>query len=136
MDRRAAIIREVPSSAAAHLDRERRQAERLRADLAAELAGIIEAQVADPPDDEHDVEGSSVGFERARVTALLEATETHVRELSAAARRLDDGNYGRCEACGGSIGDERLLALPSTRRCVRCVRRAAGGAPRISGRSS
>lgn len=97
------------------------QAERLRADLAEELAGIIEVQEADPPDDEHDVEGSSVGFERARVTALLATVDLRLAELSAAAGRLDAGDYGRCEACGNDIGDERLVALPSARRCVRCA---------------
>ena len=111
----------MDTSAADRLGKERRQAARLRIDLADELAGIIEVQAADPPDDEHDVEGSSVGFERARVTAMLAATDRRVAELSSAADRLDAGDYGRCEACGEAVGDERLAALPSTRRCVVCA---------------
>jgi RNA polymerase-binding transcription factor DksA len=33
-------------------------------------------------------------------------------------RRLDDGTYGSCQACGGDIGDERLEAVPATRFCI------------------
>ncbi|HWD53326.1 MAG TPA: hypothetical protein VG412_13070, partial [Acidimicrobiales bacterium] len=39
---------------------------RLRADLEAELEAIGES-TASVPDDEHDPEGSTVGYERARV---------------------------------------------------------------------
>lgn len=102
-------------------------AERLVDDLRAELDGIITAQEADPPDDEHDVEGSSVGFERARVTALLATAEANLAELRAADIRLLAGEYGRCEVCGSEIGVERLAAVPTTRRCLTCA------APKVRG---
>jgi RNA polymerase-binding transcription factor DksA len=100
-------------------------ARRRRLDLRDELDGIIAAQEADPPDDEHDVEGASVGFERARVTALLAAADASVAELEAALARWADGEGAPivCESCGGSIGDERLEALPATRLCVSCAAR-------------
>lgn len=94
------------------------------ADLRTELAGIIEAQEADPPDDEHDVEGSSVGFERARVAALLGRAEARLAALDDAAARFAAGEgYGRCEGCGTAIAPERLDALPATRQCIDCARR-------------
>jgi RNA polymerase-binding transcription factor DksA len=98
-------------------------ARRRSLDLRDELDGIIAAQEADPPDDEHDVEGASVGFERARVTALLAAADASVAELEAALARWADGEGAPivCESCGGSIGDERLEALPATRLCVSCA---------------
>ena len=100
----------------------RRVAQRLVVDLRAELDGIIAVQEADPPDDEHDVEGASVGFERARVTALLSAAERRSAELEEAVRRRDAGEpVGRCSSCGADIGDERLAAVPSARHCVRCA---------------
>jgi RNA polymerase-binding transcription factor DksA len=102
-------------------------AERLVIDLRTELDGIIAVQAADPPDDEHDVEGASVGFERARVTALLVSAEAHLTELQAADERLARGDYGRCEVCGAEIGADRLAAVPTTRRCVTCA------APRVQG---
>jgi RNA polymerase-binding transcription factor DksA len=90
--------------------------------LTAELAGIIDAAAADPPDDEHDVEGASVGFERARVSALLNAERRRLGELDQAAARLDRGEYGMCEGCGRPIPPERLEALPAATRCVDCAR--------------
>jgi RNA polymerase-binding transcription factor DksA len=99
----------------------RHEAAQLVADLSEELAGIIGAQEADPPDDEHDVEGSSVGFERARITALLEHARARLDELDAAGERVDQGTFGSCETCGAPIGDDRLAALPDARRCVSCA---------------
>ena len=32
--------------------------------------------------------------------------------------RLDRGTYGRCEACGAEIPDDRLLAVPAARFCL------------------
>jgi RNA polymerase-binding transcription factor DksA len=96
-------------------------AQRMVDDLRAELAGIIAEQEAKPPDDEHDVEGSSVGYERARVMALLADAEARLAEVDAAVERVGSPGYGRCEACGGPIGDDRLRALPTTRRCLSCA---------------
>lgn len=81
-------------------------------------------QAADPPDDEHDVEGASVGFERARVTALLASARARLAALDSAGKRVADGTFGRCQACGGPIGDERLAAVPDATRCVDCERPA------------
>jgi DnaK suppressor protein len=89
------------------------------ADLRHELTAIAESTAASP-DDEHDAEGATVGFERARVTALLAEAERALDEIERALARLDAGDYGWCEVCGDPIGDERLQALPTTTRCVRC----------------
>ena len=103
------------------IERARAEATRRLDDLTAELDGIIASQQADPPDDEHDVEGASVGFERARVTALKAAAEAALAAIDDAATRRDEGTYGRCEACGGPIGAERLEALPEVTTCVACA---------------
>ena len=111
------------------LEAERAALQRLVDDLRAELAGIVADQEANPPDDEHDVEGSSVGYERARVSALLADAERRLGELVVAARRVATGTYGSCEACGAPIGSERLAALPATRRCLPCAAAAASRNP-------
>jgi len=112
--------------------REQVAARRQVADLRDELEAILVEQEANPPDDEHDVEGSSVAYERARVTALLAHAEGWLADLIAAAERIGSGSYGVCAVCGGPIGDERLAALPSALRCVGCaagpgVRRPGAG---------
>jgi RNA polymerase-binding transcription factor DksA len=48
-----------------------------------------------------------------------ELRELH--EIEAALIRIDNNNFGQCEACGGRIGRQRLRALPETRYCVRCA---------------
>lgn len=107
-------------SDAARLNAERERAEALLADLRRELASIAES-TAEVPDDEHDAEGSTVAYERARVQALLAQTERVAADLAAAADRLAQGTYSRCEVCGRDIPAERLAALPATRRCVTCA---------------
>jgi DnaK suppressor protein len=98
----------------------------LAQDLSEELAGIVVAAAGNVPDDEHDVEGSSIGFERARVTALLQATEQRRLAVEAALARLSDGVDARCASCGRPIDAERLAALPGVTTCVTCTNLGAG----------
>ena len=54
----------------------------------------------------------------------LAAPEDDTRErdrLRESLGRVGDDDYGVCEVCRCFIGTERLLALPSTKRCVRCA---------------
>jgi DnaK suppressor protein len=97
------------------------QARAEAATLEADLRGLFEASVASNADDEHDPEGQTIAYERAQLTAVLEATRRHVTELEDAVQRLDAGAYGVCEICGNPIPPERLEARPTARRCVRCA---------------
>ena len=98
-----------------------RQARRLVADLEAEAAAIAES-TAEGPDDEHDVEGSSIGFERLRVAALLGMAEASLRATEEALARQRAGQYGRCLSCHEPIGRDRLDALPTAELCIDCAR--------------
>jgi RNA polymerase-binding transcription factor DksA len=91
------------------------------ADLTAERDSIIAAAIDANLDDEHDPDGSTVAFERARVAALLAAATARRAELEQAARRVADGTYGVCERCGRPIGAERAAALPATTTCITCA---------------
>lgn len=90
--------------------------------LRGELASVIEGSRLTTDDDEHDPEGSTIAFERAKIAALITDTESEIREIGAALSRLTAGTYGFCERCGGEIPAIRLEALPAARRCVQCVR--------------
>ncbi len=50
------------------------------------------------------------------------STRAHARAHAAmeAARRIAEGTYGICQACGESIPPQRLLAVPLTRFCLPC----------------
>jgi DnaK suppressor protein len=98
---------------------------RARSDLA-DLTGEFES-LADPTvvalDDEHDSEGSTIGFERARVAALVARARRRVGDLEGALARVEAGTYRTCVRCGADIGSERLDALPSTDVCRGCAGR-------------
>lgn len=51
---------------------------------------------------------------------VTEAT-ADVEAAAGAVARLEAGDYGRCEQCGGAIGVERLEALPDTTTCRDCT---------------
>jgi RNA polymerase-binding transcription factor DksA len=42
-------------------------------------------------------------------------------EVEAALSRLDDGTYGTCAACGGTIDDLWLARSPTARTCEACT---------------
>lgn len=118
-----------PTAAAERIGRERDETTRMVAALAAELDEIIESVSLSNNDDEHDPDGATNGYERAKATALLRAAEERLVDLDLAAERVRLGTYGRCDACGGDIGAERLEALPTTTRCVACAARLAPVSP-------
>lgn len=41
-------------------------------------------------------------------------------KIQEAIKRLDDGVFGICEACGGPISEKRLIARPVTTQCIDC----------------
>jgi DnaK suppressor protein len=98
--------------------------ERLAA-LERDHAGIVDAAGSANADDEHDPEGATMAFEREHVAALLDQTREHLSQVDAALRRLNDGDYGRCERCGEPIAAGRLEARPTATTCIKCASLAA-----------
>jgi len=96
-------------------------AEALARSLRRELDDIVASAQLANNDDEHDPDGTTVAYERAKTSALVEQAEGNLAEIDAALERLDRGDYGRCETCGTGIGAARLEALPMTRRCITCA---------------
>ena len=90
-------------------------------DLRQSFAGIVDAAELTSTDDEHDPEGATIAYERAQVFALLRRAEKDLASLDLALELVENGTAQICEACGGPIALERLLALPTTRLCIRCA---------------
>ena len=84
---------------------------------------IVQSAKDGATDDEHDVEGATIAFERAQAMALLEETRSQVAVLDEALGRVDAGTYGTCESCGQPIAAERLAARPAATRCITCASR-------------
>lgn len=54
---------------------------------------------------------------------LSERERRELAEVEAALARIAAGAFGRCEACGGAIGKNRLRAVPEARLCIGCASR-------------
>ncbi|MFB4310619.1 TraR/DksA family transcriptional regulator [Actinomadura sp. GTD37] len=93
----------------------------LIASLSRDWHGVVDASAQTGVDDEHDPEGATIAFERARIEASLSRARAHLADIDDALRRLGDGAYGVCERCGGPVGAERLAARPAARTCLACA---------------
>jgi RNA polymerase-binding transcription factor DksA len=67
---------------------------------------------------QHPADAASDAFEREKEFTLLEQVDADLAAVDRALERLSSGAYGRCDACGDAIGDERLAAVPAARFCV------------------
>ena len=104
-----------------HLHAERNRLRQLRATLDGE-------HLDDEPEedasgelshaDQHLADAASDAFEREKEFALLDQVDADLAAVDRALERLSAGTYGRCDACGGPIGDERLAVVPAARFCV------------------
>lgn len=54
---------------------------------------------------------------------LVDRNSRLVAEVRSALTRIDEGSYGLCESCDGSIASKRLDAVPWARLCVSCQAR-------------
>ena len=68
--------------------------------------------------DQHQADTGTEVFNRERDLSILEGVEAELADVEHALRRLDEGTFGSCEACGQPIEDARLEAMPATRFCL------------------
>jgi RNA polymerase-binding transcription factor DksA len=84
---------------------------------------------------QHQADIGTETFDRERDVSILEQIEAELADVELALRRLDEGTYGTCEACGRLIGDSRLEAKPEARLCLDDQTRAELEVRRPSGPS-
>lgn len=68
--------------------------------------------------DQHPADAASDAFEREKEFSILDQVQAELDDVERALKRLDEGQYGSCQACGSDIGDERLAAVPAARFCI------------------
>ena len=81
-----------------------------------------------------ELDQTSVGrvsrMDAMQVQALAVATDRRRHEemqrVEAAIKRIDEGEYGACIACGGEIAAKRLAVDPTAATCIRCASGASG----------
>jgi len=71
--------------------------------------------------DENFADSGQVTAERGEVEALVASLLEALDDVDHALGKLDRGEYGRCESCGGPIADARLEAMPTARTCIACA---------------
>jgi RNA polymerase-binding transcription factor DksA len=83
---------------------------------------LVDAADLEPPDDEHDPDGTTA-YERAQIGSLERASRIRSDQVASALAALEAGEYGSCERCGRPIGFARLAAVLGTQGCVACAAR-------------
>lgn len=69
----------------------------------------------------HMAELGSDNFEQEFTLSLLATEEDTLGMIEKALDRIENGIFGMCEECKGSIPKARLNALPHTPFCIKCA---------------
>lgn len=89
----------------------------------AELADVLRHSTA-VHEDTDEVTDFKVLAQEAAMAAVDDAQAAQavaqLREIQAARRRMDSGEYGNCVECGEPIDPRRLELLPATPWCAGC----------------
>jgi DnaK suppressor protein len=108
-----------PDNARRRLEAEHTRLEEVRESLDGISAESEEESLSElSSSDQHQADVGTETFDRERDASILEQVEAELADVVHALKRLDDGTYGTCEACGKPIGEERLEALPAARFCI------------------
>ncbi len=74
--------------------------------------------------DDHMAELGTDAFDRERDLASMDNVESVLEEVEIALRKIEEGTYGVCDACGKPISAARLEALPYASLCLDCENQA------------
>ena len=60
-------------------------------------------------------------LDRSRLLRLKDRERKLIRKIEKAINSIDDGSYGKCDACSAPISEVRLKARPMTNYCIDCA---------------
>lgn len=70
-----------------------------------------------------DSEEQAVELQNDEVVSALDAMESNELNLVITAlKKIEDGSYGECSACGEAISSNRLKAVPYASTCINCAK--------------
>ena len=78
-----------------------------------------DAKYPDREDTDKDEDADGVGEYENKV-ALERNLETRLKSVNNALEKMENETYGICEGCGKKIDEERLLACPEAKTCLKC----------------
>jgi len=89
-----------------------------------ELLEDAEKTVADMTDSKENypdpTDRASLESDRNFELRMRDRERKLIAKMQEAIKRIDDGEFGICEVCGGPISEKRLLARPVTTLCIDC----------------
>src|SRR3989338_2805008 len=68
----------------------------------------------------HMADVATDNYDRELNLDLASTEQKLLNDISIALKRIDDGSYGKCEACEEKISVQRLKAMPYARLCIKC----------------
>lgn len=75
----------------------------------------------------NDLEEQAIQIEHEEVPRTREALlYEELTKIDNALIRIQEDEYGKCENCGGEIGEKRLEAIPYADLCIKCAEKAIG----------
>lgn len=83
-------------------------------------AEAMEDELRNPLDADSSEQAVDLADDEA-LAGVDEVIRQEIFEIRAALLRIENGSYGTCSTCGGSIGHARLNALPTATRCINCA---------------
>ena len=109
-----------------HLNAERERLQGLIEVLHEETAGVtVDGETfSDGAADQHPADMGTETFELEKDMSIRNNVEAELADVERALRRVEDGKYGACEACGRKIPQSRLEAIPAARFCIKDQARA------------
>jgi len=89
-----------------------------------ELLEDAEKTVADMTDSKENypdpTDRASLESDRNFELRMRDRERRLIAKMQEAIKRIDDGEFGVCEVCGGPISEKRLVARPVTTLCIDC----------------
>ncbi len=75
----------------------------------------------------HMADIGSDNYEQEFTLSLMQNEESVLGSIETAIEKIEDGVYGLCEECSGSIGKTRLNAIPHVPLCIKCAQKLERG---------
>jgi DnaK suppressor protein len=67
-----------------------------------------------------EIDQASAEYSQSFIFRLRDREKYYLSKIDKALKKIDDGEFGVCEACGDEISNKRLEARPVTTLCIRC----------------
>ena len=86
----------------------------------------IQKDVSDNKYSTHIAEEGSDAMVKEQAFLLASQGNKYLMSINDALKLIDDGKYGTCIECSGTIPGERLEVIPDTTLCITCKSRLEG----------